>query len=170
MGHDDTRQVVGWAITAVGFLALNGLLWLVQDCSVHAEKAQLEVLEGELVTSAAAVDLAEKTVKEIEARLAALDPNIAACQGEVRALEAAARQGRSIGAYESARISCNSQIDRYNGMVKEQAQLGFVYGASVDHHNNMVDRANLLSEQVHSKWLLIPLPKGGGGRTRRAVH
>ena len=154
----------------MGFLILNGLLWLLQDCGLGEEKAELREVETALtVLSNEIDDLSQRADAESDG-LKDLDGAIAACKAGVELLAPRARAGEGLVAYEFALADCERKIDSYNLRLAEFRNVVTAYDRALERHNALVPRANQLQEIVHSKVLLLPIPRGAGRTVRRAVR
>jgi hypothetical protein len=157
-----TSGATVWIVAIVGFIVLNGSLYVGQELYHAADVRQCEAIEGELANL-------DSEIRSIAVRL----------KGRSREREAIERMESELeqnhfthgSSYDAAYRSYSDRVDRYNADVPAIKALAVRHDALVDRYNGRVEEYNRLAKTAYARWYLIPVPKGAGrSAARRNAH
>jgi hypothetical protein len=142
-----------WIWVGVGFLILNGLLYIGQEWYYADDVRRCDEIKTQLTQMDQEIDSSEEYLQERKR-----------AGREIEELEAKLKQGVNVfgtrSAYLAAYDNYKKLVNQYNREVGSAKQVSAKYQALVEDYNSNVEEYNKLAKSAYSRFYLIPVPRG----------
>lgn len=146
---DLPKRIIGLVVV---FGVINLALWGAQELYHREDTKKINEIESYLEDERRSIDALEAKINSEEAQL----------EGH----ESELNRLKSLGYIDEY----NDGVDNFNSLLSAYKRDLDSYNAKLTVYNTKVDEANALIEKSGSRWYLIPIPFGGGTKSKIPTH